>query len=131
MREFDGGRFYIASSMSNETNYDPSYALAPKDGPYGVLRGAQFFERNPGLYMWEAHRIVRADHLEIGFQPEIGSVSTPTLRSLRRFLSPAALRRFPARGATEAAASRVGRSRACWASPWPRPWRPSPARRSP
>ena len=88
--------------MSNETAYDAAYALAPKDGPYGVLRGSQFFERNPGLYMWEDHRVVRADRLALGFQPEIGSVSTPVLRSLRRFLSPAALRAFPAEGATEA-----------------------------
>ena len=32
----DPGRFFIKSSMSNFTDYDASYALAPKDGNYGI-----------------------------------------------------------------------------------------------
>jgi hypothetical protein len=37
----------------------------------------------------------RADALRVAFQPEIGSVSTPTVESLRRFMGADALGRFP------------------------------------
>ena len=49
---YDPGRYYITSSMSNYTDYDPNFALAPKDGPYGMLLRADFYERNPGLTFW-------------------------------------------------------------------------------
>ncbi len=88
-------RFYIASSMSNYTEYDPAFALAPKDGPYGILLPSEFAERNPGLTFWNG---TRADNLEISFQPELGSVTNPSYKSMRRFLSPAALQRFPGSG---------------------------------
>ena len=85
IRELDQpGRFYIPSSMSNYTDYDPEYALAPKDGPYGILLDSDFYERNPGLTFWNGSR---AQDLVIGFQPELGSVSTPTYESMRRFMS--------------------------------------------
>ena len=41
VEELDPGRFYIASSMSNYTNYSSAFALAPKDGPYGFLDARQ------------------------------------------------------------------------------------------
>jgi mannosylglycoprotein endo-beta-mannosidase len=90
------GRFYIASSMSNYTDFDPAYALAPKDGPYGILLPSDFYERNPGLTFWNG---TRAGNLIIGFQPELGSVSTPTYESLQRFISDDALEsHFPGAG---------------------------------
>ena len=49
--ELDPGRFYIASSMSNYTNYDYEFAIAP-NGPYGYLDPRRFDERNPGLEFW-------------------------------------------------------------------------------
>lgn len=45
----DPGRFYITSSMSNFTNFDNDYALAPKDGNYGMNAPEAYFTRNPGL----------------------------------------------------------------------------------
>ena len=90
--QYDPGRFYIASSMSNYTNYDPSFALAPKDGPYGILLPSDFYVRNPGLTFWNG---TRADQLKLSFQPEIGSVSTPSLESLQRFISQEDLLKFP------------------------------------
>jgi len=82
----------MASSMAPQspdlTLFDPLYALAPQDGPYGILLAWQWSsERNPGLAGYE--------QCPISFQPETGSVSTPVIRSLRRFLSPAALESFP------------------------------------
>jgi hypothetical protein len=59
---------------------------------YGLLRLAEFAERNPGLLFENKSR---ADKLPVAFQPEIGSVSTPTAASLKRFFSLDALRRFP------------------------------------
>ena len=92
---------FIPSSMSNgstPTAYDWTWALAPKDGPYGVLPPAEFATRNPGMTMWRDHKVVRADDLPIAFQPEIGSTSTPTYASLRRFLTKnGGLKHFPDR----------------------------------
>jgi len=90
-------RFYIPSSMSNYTDFDPNFALAPKDGPYGILLPQDFYVRNPGLTYWNGSR---ADKLKLSFQPEIGSVSTPTLESLQRFMSPENLARFPGHNTT-------------------------------
>ena len=81
--KLDPGRFYIPSSMSNYTKYDPEYALAPKDGPYGYLDPRRFDERNPGLKYWNGSL---AATLKVGFQPEIGSSATPVYNSLLRFL---------------------------------------------
>ena len=69
--------------MSNYTKYDPEYALAPKDGPYGYLDPRRFDERNPGLKYWNGSL---AATLKVGFQPEIGSSATPVYNSLLRFL---------------------------------------------
>ena len=81
--------------MSNYTKYDSTYALAPKDGPYGILLPSDFYERNPGLTFWNG---TRAGNLVIGFQPELGSVSTPSYESLQRFMSEDALEHFPGKG---------------------------------
>lgn len=55
-----------------------------QDGPYGILFPSQWYmERNPGLPGFE--------NTPISFQPEVGSVSTPVLRSMRRFLPPESL----------------------------------------
>ena len=32
--EVDPGRFFIVSSMTNSTGFDPKLSLAPRDGPY-------------------------------------------------------------------------------------------------
>jgi len=72
--------------------YDPEYGLTPRDGPYGLLPLSAFYERNPGLLFENRSR---ADALRVAFQPEIGSVSTPTVESLRRFMGADALGRFP------------------------------------
>lgn len=90
--KYDPGRFYIPSSMSNYTNYDPNYALAPKDGPYGILLPTDFYEQNPGLTYWNGSR---AKDLPLSFQPEVGSVSNPRFESLQRFLSESSLAQFP------------------------------------
>lgn len=89
----DPGRLFIASSMAPQNAdfalFDPTYALAPQDGPYGLLFPAQWYnERNPGLAGYS--------DCPISFQPETGSASTPVYRSLRRFLSASALAAFPA-----------------------------------
>ena len=92
--ELDSGRFYIPSSMSNYTNYDPSFALAPKDGPYGFLKPSRFYQRNPGLRYWNG---TLAESLKLGFQPEIGSSSTPTYRGIKHFLTDKDAEVFPDR----------------------------------
>jgi hypothetical protein len=69
--------------MSNYTNYDPEFALAPKDGPYGMLLHADFYEQNPGLTFWNGSR---AKELPISFQPELGSASCPTYESTSTLL---------------------------------------------
>ena len=90
--ELDPGRFYIASSMSNYTNYDYEFAIAPKDGPYGYLDPRRFDERNPGLEFWNK---TSATNLKLGFQPETGSSATPIYRSIKRFLHGENLKKFP------------------------------------
>jgi mannosylglycoprotein endo-beta-mannosidase len=92
LHQYDPGRFYITSSMSNYTQYDPDFALAPKDGPYGILLPSEFYVRNPGLTFWNG---TRADQLPLSFQPEIGSVSSPSFESLQRFMSTKNLNQFP------------------------------------
>eukprot|EP00911_Craspedida_sp_UC1_P001301 UC1_evm1s980 len=56
VKELDPGRIYIASSMSNYTDFDGTYAVAPKDGPYGFLAPCEFAQRNPGLRFWNHSR---------------------------------------------------------------------------
>ena len=75
--------------------FDPAFALAPQDGPYGILDERRFFERNPGLF----YNGTRADNVPVAFQPELGSTSCPEYESLARFMSPAALADFPSEGA--------------------------------
>jgi len=88
---YDAGRYYIPSSMSPQKPdpklFNASYALAPQDGPYGILLPSNWYERNPGLENYS--------HTPISFQPEVGSVSTPTYASLRQFLSAESLAAFP------------------------------------
>lgn len=59
--------------------FNRSFSLAYTDGPYGMLLPSAFFERNPGLGLEK--------RINVGFQPEIGSVSAPTYRGLLRFMS--------------------------------------------
>lgn len=94
VRREDPGRFYIASSMdggilgANMTEHSDEYALAVKDGPYGMLMPGEFAQRNPGL----------AANLTISFQPEVGSTSAPSYSGLLRFMTASEAERFPARG---------------------------------
>jgi hypothetical protein len=92
VRLLDGSRPYVASSMTASQGFDPALALAPKDGPYGILEEAQFFLRNPGM----------TESVVVSFQPELGSVSHPEHASLQRFLSPSEVAAFPRCGATDA-----------------------------
>lgn len=72
MPKLDGTRLYIPSSLSD--------GLGPGDGPYGILAPATFytttFQGNP-------------------FNPEIGSIGTPNIETLQRFMPPDALADFP------------------------------------
>lgn len=98
LKQYDPGRFFIPSSMSPQSfdpsDFDPSYALANTDGPYTPLLETQWYqERNPGL--------VGYNMTPIAFQPEVGSVSTPTFESLRKFLNERSLQKFPSKYAIE------------------------------
>jgi len=75
------------SSMTNWTTFDWTTDFSPKDGPYGILDLFNYSFRNPGLFIYMNHSLVRAENLDLAFNPEMGSVSTPTYLSLRRFLS--------------------------------------------
>ena len=77
LKSYDPGRFFISSSMSPQStdpnDFDPSYALANTDGPYLPLLERTWYEdRNPGLEGYQS--------IPIGFQPEVGSVSTPRMQ---------------------------------------------------
>eukprot|EP00038_Savillea_parva_P009082 m.181113 g.181113 ORF g.181113 m.181113 type:complete len:1092 (+) comp15169_c0_seq1:273-3548(+) len=89
----DPGRFFISSSMSNISTYDPLFALAPTDGNYGINPAGEYFRRNPGLFFRNNNS--RMTNAKVAFQPEIGSVSSPVVESLRRFMNPDALNAFP------------------------------------
>lgn len=58
--------------------HNRTFSLAYADGPYGMLFPSTFFDRNPGQPF---------HNVSIGFQPEIGSVSIPSLKGLSKFLS--------------------------------------------
>jgi mannosylglycoprotein endo-beta-mannosidase len=99
----------MAPQNPDPTLFDPEYSLAAQDGPYGILYPSTWYrERNPGLLGY--------NETPIGFQPEVGSVSSPKvtllfqiififslslndlyfqLESLKRFLSPESLKNFP------------------------------------
>jgi hypothetical protein len=69
-------------------DFNPKYALAPQDGPYGILFPSIWYQnRNPGLSGY--------NETPISFQPEVGSVSSPTIDSLRMFLDNKSLDSFP------------------------------------
>ena len=96
LRQRDALRFYIPSTMApgregSAAPWDAEYALAPIDGPYGMLRVSDFWAPQPGLEP-------RFQRLAVPLQPEVGSASQPTIRSLRRFLGAGALAAFPRRG---------------------------------
>ena len=111
---YDGTRPYMTSSVTEVGDpFDPARSLGPRDGPYGIQREDDFFDRNPGftsplLSLEElAHNVSIHDiknklapGRNIGFQAEIGSVSHPELESLKRFLSSDALISFPRCGVT-------------------------------
>jgi hypothetical protein len=59
-----------------------------------------FYERNPNLWDWRDHRVVRFDDHPMPFQPEIGSVSHPVYRSLLNFMAPASAAAFPGQNDT-------------------------------
>ena len=82
---------FVQSSMGgderhNYSGFDPERALAPTDGPYGLLEPRSFHVRNPGK---------RNTSLAVAFQPEIGSSATPEFESLARFLSPSVREAMP------------------------------------
>lgn len=58
----------------------------------GINALTEYFTRNPGLTYPNKTRM---DNIAVSFQPEIGSVSSPVVESLRRFMSPAVLDDFP------------------------------------
>lgn len=91
--DLDPGRFYIPSSMSDWTDWDPAYALAPKDGPYGFLAPSDFSLPNPGLRF--GNGTIVGSHIRLGFQPEVGSAACPTYASLQRFLNASMLATWP------------------------------------
>jgi mannosylglycoprotein endo-beta-mannosidase len=88
---YDPAKHFIRSSMSNFTQFDPLDALAPQDGPYGIMRESIFFTRNPGL---------NKPNFSIGFQPELGSISNPVYESMARFLTTPTLEDIPRENAT-------------------------------
>jgi hypothetical protein len=48
--ELDGTRPYLISSVTEVgANFEPTQSLGPKDGPYGIQREENFFDRNPGF----------------------------------------------------------------------------------
>lgn len=114
IRTYDGTRPYVSSSVTEVgESFKPLDTLAPKDGPYGILKEEDFFDRNPGftsplLSLDElAHNVSihditnkRAPGRNVGFQAEIGSVSHPELESLKRVLSADSLKSFPGCGVT-------------------------------
>ena len=65
-------RLYIPSSLSG--------GLGPGDGPYGIVATNEYYTMALNRY---------------AFNPELGSVGTPVVETLRRFLSPEALYDFP------------------------------------
>lgn len=65
-------RLYIPSSLSA--------GLGPGDGPYGIVPTADYYTLDLNRY---------------SFNPELGSVGTPVVETLRRFLSTDALADFP------------------------------------
>jgi len=79
--------FFVVSTMTNATHFNPAKSLAPKDGPYGMLEEALFYERNPGLWDWQNYKHARFNYSKVAFQPEIGSISLPVLASLLRFMT--------------------------------------------
>lgn len=97
-------RPFFSSSASAAAGYDPSYAVAPTDGPYGIMDERIFFTRNPGQ-VWSNGSA--ATNLSFPFQPEIGSVSSPEVESMARFLSPPQLASLPPAGAGGANVSAV------------------------
>ena len=102
-------RPFVLSSMTNYTvdnPFNPVLALAPSDGPYGVIHEATFWERNPGMHAGDG------SHLDtpLAFQPEVGSSSTPEYESLARFMSPGVLAQTPLENCSYAAAPPVWRA---------------------
>mmetsp|Transcript_22852 Transcript_22852/g.73481 ORF Transcript_22852/g.73481 Transcript_22852/m.73481 type:complete len:957 (-) Transcript_22852:93-2963(-) len=80
---------YIPSSMDggltggDQADHRDAYALAPKDGPYGMLSPRDWSRRNPGLSPEN-----NDDDLIVSVQPEIGSCAVPnSKRALRKFIT--------------------------------------------
>lgn len=80
VKELGKGTVIFVPSSMGALPFDPEYALAPQDGPYGMLHPRQFFERNPGLYSPNGTRL---DATPVAFQPEIGSTSAPWPETLQ------------------------------------------------
>jgi len=83
-------RDFIPSSMDGglmggkQALHDDNYALAPKDGPYGIQFPATYFARNAGLGNGDGEE---NEELKVVFQPEVGTMSAPSYIGLRRFLT--------------------------------------------
>ena len=94
LEELDVARTpFVQSSMGadehrNFSGFNPARALAPTDGPYGLLEPRTFHGRNPGL---------RNASLAVAFNPEVGSSAQPDYDSLARFLGAEALAAVPGR----------------------------------
>jgi mannosylglycoprotein endo-beta-mannosidase len=97
LKNIDPDTFFIVSTMTNSSHFDPAQSLAPLDGPYHIMQEELFYERNPDLWDWHNHTRVRFRG-KLPFQPEIGSVSHPTLASLLRFMKPKSAAAFPGFG---------------------------------
>lgn len=92
--------FLIRSTMTNASNFNLSESLCPKDGPYGLLLDEEWYqERNPGVYDWQNNSYIRISNFS--FQPEVGSVSFPTLTSLLRFMTSTSANAIPNDGVHE------------------------------
>ena len=102
LAEVSPDTFFIVSSMTNSTDFNPSRSLAPRDGPYTIMAEEQFYERNPNLWDWHDGSVVRFDYpgADMPFQPEIGSVSHPVWRSLLNFMTADSAASFPGPGDT-------------------------------
>lgn len=76
IKKRDGTRLYISSSLSE--------GIGPRDGPYGILDPKSFFTREPYYPGFDSP-----------FNPEIGSVGTPVVESIRAMMPQEAAEDFP------------------------------------
>ena len=88
LQTLDPTRFFIASSMAPQDptgeTWDPNFSFANTDGPYALLLPEDFYRsRNPGSDGYQ--------DAPMSINPELGSVATPEVETMRMFLSEDAL----------------------------------------